>query len=386
MDKIANSILKYLNNLVVVANPEGDIEYVSPSVENILGYRPMEVMGEQWWEQTAVQGVKPDLLKREILSSVNRNGGSAANSSYERELKTSTGSRKWILWNTYKDEDKMIVGIGYDITDRKQAEEKLKSKNLELASKNKDILGSIEYAQRIQQAILPVENKLAEYMEDAFVYYSPKDLVSGDFYWFFKRGATVFVAAIDCTGHGVPGALMSVIANSLIRDIVIKRGEESPACILRLMDEELGEALSKEGHVASSDGMDIALVKFDMKEKAVDFCGAFRPLIRIRDGVAEELKGERYPIGFYYDVDKKFSNISMELEKGDRFYMFSDGYIDQFGGEKDKKFNKKRFKQLLLSVQDMSMKEQQSFLDYAFKNWKQDKPQVDDVLVMGLEV
>lgn len=386
MNQITDNILEHLNNLIVVSNGDGRIEYVSPSVKNILGFEPAELMGDQWWKLTSDEKNEAPDLKRKILSTLGEKGGVAVNSSYERELMTSSGGKKWILWNSYRSDDNLIVGIGYDITERKQAEKMLEKRNLELDQKNKDIIGSIEYARQIQQAILPYDKKLKELVPDAFIYYSPKDLVSGDFYWFHKKGDVVYVAAIDCTGHGVPGALMSVIANSLIRDIVIKRGVGSPAEILKLMDIELEEAMSKEGHVASSDGMDVALCRFNQSEGVVDFAGAFRPLVRVRNDELAEFKGQRYPIGFYYGVEKKFENTRIPLEKGDAFYMFSDGYIDQFGGEKGKKFNKKRFKQLLLSVQEMNMEEQQSFLEYAFKNWKQDDEQVDDVLVMGIKV
>jgi serine phosphatase RsbU (regulator of sigma subunit) len=278
-----------------------------------------------------------------------------------------------------------LVGIGHDITDRKKAEQKLIEKHKELEQHNKDMVDSIQYASRIQEAILPDIEKIKNAFSDAFVLYQPKDVVSGDYYFFYQRGSKSFVAAVDCTGHGVPGALMSIIANGILKEVIVKKGITEPSEILYALDEELFAALNKKGEI-TNDGMDVALAVFDSEKNSVSYSGAFRPMLLLRDHELIEFEANRYPIGFYGDVEKIFVSKEIELKKEDTFYFFTDGYCDQFGGELKKKFNRKRFKELLLSLQGMEMEEQQSFLQYALLNWRQDEPQMDDVCIIGVRI
>lgn len=223
--------------------------------------------------------------------------------------------------------------------------------------------------------------------DDAFVLYLPKDVVSGDFYWYTKRGSKIFVAAIDCTGHGVPGALMSVMGNSLFKDIVEKQGIESPELILQQLDDGVNQLMQKqEDYDGLSDGMDVSLAVINLEENVLEFAGAMRPLWIIRANELTELKGSRFPIGYFHGVEKTFEKQVVQLEKGDSLYLFSDGYADQFGGEKNKKFNKRKMKELLLSIVNMTGKEQEGFMEYALKNWRQEVDQTDDVLVMGVKI
>lgn len=385
MAVITQHILDKLNTLVVVVNNDGTIDYVSPSVQRMLGFEPQQLLGEGWWNLTRRDETERSLV-REHVNTLIKQKSDIIPGSFERALRTAEGDTKWISWNMSKGPEGSLVSIGYEITDRKLAEQRLQAKNRELQVRNTEMLASIQYAKRIQEAVLPDPQGLKKYFEDAFVYYLPRDVVSGDFYWYFQRGTRVFVAAIDCTGHGVPGALMSVIANGLIRDVVIKRELDEPDEILYALDKEMEAALSKENGSAAPDGMDIALCVFDNEKKTVSFAGAFRPLLRVRGDEVQEFRGSRCPIGFYPEISKVFGKEVMSYESGDAFYMFSDGYIDQFGGEKGKKLNRKRFTELLLQAQSMTMEEQGSFLDYALNNWKQDEEQTDDVLVIGVRV
>jgi serine phosphatase RsbU (regulator of sigma subunit) len=291
------------------------------------------------------------------------------------------------LWNTSKGLFNKLVAIGHDITDRKNAEMNLLLKHKLLEQQNFEILASIRYARRIQESILPDKNKIVSAFADAFVLYQPKDVVSGDFYFFHQRGSKIFMIAVDCTGHGVPGALMTMLANSILKDVIVTRGIEEPAEILYALDRELFIELNKDdGRDISRDGMDVAVTVTDQETKTLHYAGAFRPLLLIRGQEIFELEANRFPIGFYGDTEKVFTSHKFNLEEGDAFYLFTDGFCDQFGGEQTKKFNRKRFKELLLSVQSMSFVEQQAFLQYALLNWRQDEPQVDDILVIGMKV
>jgi serine phosphatase RsbU (regulator of sigma subunit) len=178
---------------------------------------------------------------------------------------------------------------------------------------------------------------------------------------------------------------MSVIANGILKEVIVKKGIEEPSEILYALDEELFSALNRNGEV-TNDGMDLALGVFDLDKNTIAYSGAFRPMLLIRNKEFIEFDGNRYPIGFYGDVKKKFVTKDLELKPDDVFYFFTDGYCDQFGGEHKKKFNRNRFKELLHAAHSMEMEEQRLFLQYAFLNWRQEEPQVDDVLVMGIRI
>lgn len=386
MEQVFNTILERLNNLIIVANSEGMVNYVSPSVKNVLGYEPHELLGNGWWESTK-SGNDEGISFLDYINAQFQQNSNLKEISYERQLKTASGVDKWILWNMSVGPDNSVISIGSDITQRKNAEQVLERKNEDLQQKNEDIIDSIQYACKIQEAILPDTNLFAKNIADAFVLYLPKDVVSGDFYFYHKKGEQLYIAAVDCTGHGVPGALMSVLGNALLKDIIIKQGIEKPSEILSVLDNDLNTALQKEDSFNTmSDGMDMALININLLTNKLIFSGAMRPLWLLRDDEVVELKGDRFPIGYFYGVEKSFSDTEIDLKKDDRLYLFSDGYPDQFGGERNKKFNKKKLKELLLSIQDLNGKEQANFLEYALKNWRQDVEQTDDILVIGLKV
>jgi PAS domain S-box-containing protein len=381
MKTVSETILHNLNTLLVVVNPNGEVNYVSPSVQRLLGFDSSELLGNGWWKLPRASEEGGALVKNQILSVIQK--PDAAFPVYEREMFSANGDKKFIVWNMCPADDGGLVGIGYDVTERKRAELLLDKKIKELQLKNNELTESITYAQRIQQSILANPDGLSEYVSDSFIHYKAKDIVSGDLYWYFKKENKLYVAAVDCTGHGVPGALMSVVANGLLRNIIVKRNLANPAEILFALDEELGSALLDQN---SADGMDIALCEIDLVSKKISFAGAFRPLALIRENKLVEFKGSKYPIGLYAEVEKQFDLHEYDLQSGDTLYLFSDGYGDQFGGEKNKKFQRKNFYDLLLSIQDMNLTEQHSFLEYAHNNWKQDLPQTDDILVIGLKI
>ena len=258
----------------------------------------------------------------------------------------------------------------------------IEQKKKEVEVKNKEILDSINYAKRIQKAILPPDHIVEEYLKDAFILYKPKDIVAGDFYWMDKENDTVLFAAADCTGHGVPGAMVSVVCNNGLNRAVKEFSLSEPGEILDKTREIIVQEFEKSDEEVQ-DGMDIALCS--LKGDLLQYSGAHNPLWIIRNGEIIETKATKQPIG-KYDNPKPYLTHHFKLEKEDVIYIFSDGYVDQFGGAKGKKLKAKAFKTILLEIQNLSMLEQKTYLDNAFETWRGELEQVDDVCVIGVKV
>lgn len=258
----------------------------------------------------------------------------------------------------------------------------------ELDFKNKEITDSINYAQRLQNAILPYIDEIKSRLPDVFVFYKPRDIVSGDLYWYADKGNSIYLASIDCTGHGVPGAFLSVVANSALNEIVNDTaGDLLPNIILQKLDEKITHTLKQGGQFSlTRDGMDIALCMIDFNTNTLYYSGANRPLYFIRNSELEKIKGDKFPIGGGYDTQKQFSVLHKQLLKGDVFYLFSDGYADQFGGPEGKKFMIKRFGELLLKISGIPMEEQKKKLKNEIAEWQGDYESVDDILVIGVKI
>lgn len=256
-----------------------------------------------------------------------------------------------------------------------------------LEQRAKEMDESIRYASSLQQSILPNEQLFVNAFKDSFVYFQPKDIVSGDFYWIAQYNNDIFFAVGDCTGHGIPGAMVNFAGNALLRQIIRLEGAHDPSEIITLLDKELVSLFNDNLTSGETrDGMDIAFCRFNLATMKGAFCGAGRPLILVRDGQLEEVKKGPYSIGFSDDGYKDFKTIEFDLKKGDKFYLFSDGYTDQFGGDNVKKFNRKRFRNLLQSLSEYSMKEQKKELSLSYDNWKGNQEQIDDVCVVGIEL
>ncbi len=259
-------------------------------------------------------------------------------------------------------------------------------KNL-VEEKNKDIMDSINYAKRIQEAILP-DMQLKNYLfPSSFVLFEPRDIVSGDFFWFAEKKGKKIIAAVDCTGHGVPGAFMSMIGTAFLNEIVNGKDITKPAKILDNLRERIILSLKQNGAGGENrDGMDIGLLCFDESTSTVEFAGANNPLWIISNGQLTEIKGNKQPIGFYEGPLAPFNQHSIKLTKGDMLFLLTDGYADQFGGEKGKKFKYKQLQEFLLREKNSSMPELHEKLSANFKTWKGTLEQVDDVLVIGIRV
>ncbi|MBL4735608.1 MAG: SpoIIE family protein phosphatase, partial [Flavobacteriales bacterium] len=288
----------------------------------------------------------------------------------------------------------------------------LRRQKEEIEEKNRDITDSIEYASNIQNAILPKKEEMEKALTDHFVFFAPRDIVSGDFYWFAEKRNKIFIAACDCTGHGVPGAFLSMIGNDLLNQLIIEQDIDDPAEILKQLSNGIKSVFTRKGSKQEAkDGMDMVLVVFDAKLSKMQCAGAQNSIFIFRksegggskmeegsDGLFtmnldeqtrgymyREIKGDRTPIGGRTELDFKFTNHQVELKKEDAIYLFSDGFMDQFGGLKEKKFTKKRFLEMLLRIQIMSMDEQKKTIEKRFLEWQGDFEQIDDVLVVGIK-
>ncbi|MEM6298229.1 MAG: two-component regulator propeller domain-containing protein, partial [Bacteroidota bacterium] len=268
----------------------------------------------------------------------------------------------------------------------------LQEKNFQIEKKNKDITASLQYAQRIQRAVMPRPELAESLLPNAMIWLEPRDIVSGDFYWVAEQNGKVVFAAADCTGHGVPGAFMSVLGCELLETIVNERGITEAGKILDQLHLGVQNSL-RQGQHQIEDGMDIALCVVDFKKARLEFAGAKNPLVWIEDDEIREIKGDKHPIGGFKAYKKarqpyKTHYVPLHSRRGEpsTFFMFSDGFQDQFGGVKNRKFMKGKLKKLLYSIHEKSPKEQVYQLRKAFEDWKVRRPQTDDVLVVGFRM
>jgi serine phosphatase RsbU (regulator of sigma subunit) len=256
-----------------------------------------------------------------------------------------------------------------------------------LSIKGREITDSLNYAKRIQRSHLPSVLQIQKTLQDSFVLNKPKDIVSGDFYFFKEQGPKVFLAVADCTGHGVPGALLSILANEKL-DASVRQSTDTSK-ILRLVNQKIKRALRQSDlENENYDGMDIALCSLDLDTQILCFAGANRPVWIIRSGAnqVEEVKPTKASIAGHTRNEQNYQTHELQLNAGDSFYLFSDGFADTFGGKNGKKLMTKKFKSLLLDIQSKSMDEQGSYLDTYIDEWKRGLDQCDDILVIGVRV
>jgi tetratricopeptide (TPR) repeat protein len=257
----------------------------------------------------------------------------------------------------------------------------------QIFQQKKEITDSIHYASRIQRAVLPSPKLLEDNNLQYFILYKPRDIVSGDFYWMNQKDNRVIIAAADCTGHGVPGAFMSMLGMALLNEIISKGEFHNAADILDQLRNLVVKSLHQSGKSEETkDGMDISLCMIDKENNNIQFAGAFNSMYIIRGSELLEANADRMPVGFHDKLNVPFTNTVMQIQKDDSLYIFSDGYIDQFGGENGKKFMAKKFKQFLLSIQGNPMEHQKELLDKNITDWRGELDQVDDIMVIGIKV
>jgi serine phosphatase RsbU (regulator of sigma subunit) len=255
-----------------------------------------------------------------------------------------------------------------------------------LLEQRRQLMASLKYASFIQQAVLPDLKLLENNLKDFFVMHKPRDIVSGDFYYCSRKEEYIIAAAGDCTGHGVPGALMSIMGVSFLNEILSTRGPVRPSRILNLLRERVMKALHQKGlELENKDAMDMALCVYHPDTGELQYSGANNPLYHVRNKVLTEIKADKMPVGINAIEESSFTNHTLQLKPGDIVYIFSDGYADQFGGPLDKKFKYGPLKELLIRISDRPMEEQRDELEQVIDTWKGDKDQVDDILIFGIQ-
>jgi len=368
------------NSMDLITRLEGGaISYINPVIEQYTGKDASAFMNQMVQDAD----LDNDILKHwlQIVEQVNSTGDKILT---EMDFPSQLGKRVMQV-NAIPEFDETeklesVLVVSHDITDRKKIE-------LDIQEKNKKINDSINYARRIQNAILPDNSIINKALPDSFVLYKPRDVVSGDFPWFVQSGNNIFIAAVDCTGHGVPGALLSLIGYFLLNDIVRSRGVTDPGKIVDLLDEGVTQTLRQDkGDAATKDGMDIALCRIDVKNNIVEYAGAHRPLLVMKAGVMEEIKGDRFPVGGGIAKNQvKFTTSRVQLKSGDSIYFSSDGFPDQFGGTEGRKLGSKRMRELVEQLHHLPAAEAQAAFDKEWENWRGEHKQTDDMLLIGIK-
>lgn len=367
------------NSLDLITRLEGEsISYINPVIEEYTGKKPAFFLNQKVKEAELDASILDGWLK--VVEEVNNTNEKASS---EVDFASEMGKRVMQV-NAIPEFDESnklesVLVVSHDITERKMIE-------LEIQNKNKKITESINYAKRIQNAILPNSRVINKALPDSFILYKPRDVVSGDFPWFVQIKDDIFIAAVDCTGHGVPGALLSLIGYFLLNDIVRSRKITEPGKILDLLDEGVTTTLRQDEDATTKDGMDIALCKINMAAGEVEYAGAHRPLYIMKNSVMEEVKGNKFPIGGgIFKNQTNFTNTKIKLEKGDSIYFSSDGFPDQFGGTEGRKFGPKRTREIIEQVHTQSMPSAMNVFDEQWEGWRGDTKQTDDVLLIGIK-
>ena len=374
------------DNSVVIADSNGEIEWVNEGFTRLLGVT-FEEFKEEYGSNLFLTSLNPNIID-EIAEAI----AFKKSITYTSKTYTKSGKLLWIQTSMTpifdeNDELRKFIAIDADVTKIKLAEE-------EIARQKEKITDSIHYAKKIQTAVLPPDDFLQKLLQEYFIMFRPKDIVSGDFYWATQKGNKILIAAADCTGHGVPGGFMSMLGITFLNEISgrITDKEMNAGEILTELRNSVKLSLRQTGKEGEAkDGMDIALCIIDKTTREVQFAGANNPLLVVRNTKGEtpqmiDIKGDDMPIGIYYDEKAQFTNHTLQLQKNDMCYIFSDGYPDQFGGKRGRKFMLNRFKKMLASVSDQPVEVQKSFIEEKFDQWKGVHRQIDDVLVIGIRI
>lgn len=367
-------------DLITRLNKEGKIYYINPTIEKLTDKTPKDFLQKSIFESDLNETIVSTW--EELIADVLKNKDKVQ---VEMSFPTTTSS---LVMNVNAipefNEDKSVESIllvSNDITERKKAE-------LEIQAKNKKITESINYAQRIQVAILPDQQRVKQIFPNYFMLYRPRDVVSGDFPWFVENGEDIYIAAVDCTGHGVPGAMLSLIGYFLLNDIVKSQKISQPGLILDLLDSGVTKTLKQdmEGN-EMKDGMDICLCKINTRTNQIEYAGAHRPLYQLRNGEILEYKGDKFPIGGgIFKNQTNFTNHQVEVRKGDSFFFCSDGFPDQFGGPENRKIGPARIKATITENAEVKeFNKMYDIFDDLFVSWKGNYKQMDDVLLIGLK-
>ena len=379
-------IINSANDAVILIDNNEKIAMWNIAAQKIFGYSEEEILGKNLHD--ILSPVKYRDAAHNAFALFRKSGkGNAINKTVELEGLRKDGSIFPIelSLSAIKINNKWnAVGIVRDITMRKEYEKAFKEAKSQIEAAHKHITDNINYAKTIQQALLTSDDMMNSYLSDYFVMFMPKDQVSGDFYYVNKFNNHIVFAAADSTGHGVSGGFLTMLGITHLHDIVSRKETDTPSRALNILRRKIKSVFKTFGS-ENKNGFDIALCAFDTETKKLMYAGANNPLLIIRNNELIEYKATRNPIGFYYnEID--FVNHEIQLEKDDLLYIFSDGYADQFGGPKGKKFMYKKFKNLLLSISSLPMKEQKQELINTFNQWKGLEEQTDDIVILALKI
>ncbi|MBL4715604.1 MAG: SpoIIE family protein phosphatase [Bacteroidia bacterium] len=371
------------DNAILVVDPSYELEWANEAFKKNMGYT-LEEYKQHKGSNLIDTSSNPEI--KQLLDTVVTKGKSIT---YESSDTDKDGNELWFQTTITPiiedDKVKKLILIDSDFTERKKAEDEVTRKNIEITS-------SINYASNIQNAMLPPLEDIYNDLAESFVFFKPMDVVSGDFYWYHKTDDNILIAAVDCTGHGVPGAFVSMVGNQLLNSIIKENRNTQPSKVLDDLHLGIVNALRQNNvDMETRDGMDIALCKLNVETLQLEYAGANRPLVIVPNGAKEledldVLKANKIGIGGVVEITREYNNHEVQLKEGDTFYIFSDGYVDQFGGPKNKKYKSKNLNSFLLKINSQSMKDQGLALEKEFIQWKGDYPQIDDVLVIGVKV
>jgi len=373
------------DSAVIIADKFGEIEWVNEGFTRLLGIT-LEQFKKNHGSNIYKISLNPKIEETIHQSVFNKKSVVYTSNTFKKD-----GKQLWIQTTLTPIFDKnnrlsKFVAIDTDITKIKKAECEIIKHRDELHIKNKQITDSIDYAQKIQAAILPSRKTLQDKVADCFVLFKPRDVVSGDFYWWTEINDHTIITAADCTGHGVPGALMSMLGVTFLREIVNKDEITRPDLILNRLRKEIINALTQKGQKEEQkDGMDMAIISINNKTNLLQYSGAYNPLFLIRNNELKTLPANKMPVSIFLKM-KDFTMQEIQLKKNDNVYMFSDGYPDQFGGIHRKKFLLKNFKTLLLKINNKNMNEQKKILNNTLKEWMNNEEQVDDIVIVGIKM
>lgn len=402
-------ILDYILSAVVIINTEGKIVFVNDPFLELFQYKKEEILDKKIG--TIIPSKYDELYQRVFRIYKNRGNGKSIDIKKDdmsglrsdgeeipimfRLSQVECEEKKFFLFSI-DDLSALVDKINSQSLDLIRLSKELLSYNMELDKKvdkqvgeikkiNDEIIDSIQYSKKIQQTILKNSDKRIDRFISNFIIYKPKDIVSGDFYWSYKTwSGDMYIAVGDCTGHGVPGAFLTMLANSLLNEIVITKRFRDTAKILNQLRYNVISLLSHREKDGVKDGLDITLIKIAKGKKEIEYAGANNPLFLFRNDEIEMIRTDSFSIGYETEVIEKFKKHTIKLNKGDRIYLCSDGYQDQFGGEKDKKLKRGGFKRVLKESSTLTVNKQKQYLYDFIVNWKGDKEQVDDITLMGL--
>ncbi len=374
--------------LILIDIVDGKIVYANEGSVKLLGYKV-----DQLYKKTIFDLHERDQLARssEIIARVYEEKGLI----YSDLPFVNAAGEKIAVECSARVEDfdgKPVIFVSArDIRERLKMQQQIQMQNAIIEQKNKDLIDSITYAENIQHAILPSDAAMQKDFGDLFVLYLPKDIVSGDFFWIappLTPGGGSIIAAVDCTGHGVPGAFMSLVGSTILNQMTNMPGINTPADIINCLHREIiGTLNKKKDEIVINDGMDISVCAINRESRKIIFAGANHELYLIRNGEVEIVKGDKQAIGIQSAENfKPYNNRDIQAEKGDVIYMFTDGFEDQFGGEKNKKYRASRFREFLLTIRNKPMTLQKDMLQKEFVSWKGANEQVDDVLIIGIRM